>query len=101
MYCGKACAQSARQDKLRASNRRYQLTAQGRRLHARRQSNYRLRALRGRSVTEQGQETTPVDRDHAKRATREAWCRAPQTPFLRFEPLSWRRSMNRTGPPSF
>jgi hypothetical protein len=52
-YCGPACRREARQQQLRAANRRYQQTDGGQRLHRMRQRGYRLRKAEGR-VTDHG-----------------------------------------------
>jgi hypothetical protein len=49
-YCGAACAREARRESQRASNRRYQATPRGRKLHAERQGRYRRRGTAGEQV---------------------------------------------------
>ncbi len=59
-YCRQECRASARRQQLRAANRRYQCSPDGRQAHQRRQRQYRLRFL-GTRVTDQGSRsiTTP------------------------------------------
>ena len=52
-YCRQECRASARRQQLRAANRRYQCSPDGRQAHQRRQRKYRLRCT-GTRVTDQG-----------------------------------------------
>jgi hypothetical protein len=90
-FCGRTCAQAARRENQRASNRRYQATPRGRQLHAARQARYRNR-LRQRPpdarVTEQGSlRPIPASLKPGRRPS--TWCcpvcGATQTPFLRLD----------------
>ena len=58
-YCSRACAHRARHATLRAANRRYQQSRQGRRQHAARQARYRGGGAARENVTHQ---TSPAAR---------------------------------------
>jgi hypothetical protein len=116
-YCGPDCSQAARREKQRASNRRYQSTERGRKLHNARQARYKDRQrnrLRQTAtdpeVTEQGyQEAVSQPLDAKRQPARRSCmvCGAPRTEFLRLEPKArrpktlrhHRRRVPSTGPP--
>jgi hypothetical protein len=95
-YCSENCSGEARQRSLRAAGRRYQRTRRGRRCHARRQAEYRLRRRSGsEKVTHQG---CPVEKGSGRVRTCEptrstlapasAFSRSPlPAPFLTAELL--------------
>jgi len=91
-YCGRACAQAVRRENQRASNRRYQATERGRKLHSARQARYRDRLRQSgprAQVTEQGcreRVLEPFERGRRLPGQSCLVCSAPRTEFLRLGP---------------
>ena len=63
-YCSGDCSSLTRQANVKRAGRRYQLTSQGRRLHAARQMRYQRR--QNKKVTHQGSPAEPINPDFSE-----------------------------------